>query len=321
MEVPWARVGSMFTRVFENEVTWFAQKTDKTATAEYFGISWVTVGNIIERVVADQLDESLLKNLYAIGVDEICYGRPKKYLTVVTNLLTGRVVWSGEGQSSATFMRFFDEIGKDGRAQIGIITMDMDSAFEKAVRQKVPDAEIVYDRFHVMQLVTNALDEVRREIMRTLDDDPELRDAIKGSRWSLLKNPWNLTRRQNEKLSVLATSRKNGKLYRAYLLKEAFRDIFACETTEEADTEFAKWYAWARRSQIEPLKQVATTIKKRWEGIRRYIELHYTNGLAEGFNSKIRMLSHRAFGFHSSAALISMIYLCCSGIVITPLGH
>ncbi len=317
MATPWARVGSLFTRDFENEVAWFVQHTDQTTTAEYFGISWETVGRIAERVATEKLDGSLLKGLRIIGVDEICYGRPRKFLTVVVNHLTGKVVWSGAGQSSATLGRFFHALGTSGRSSIEVVTMDMDVAFEKAVRDHLPKAEIVYDRFHVVQLVTQAVDEVRRSEMRA--SDSEERKLLKGYRWPTLKNPWNLTRREREKLSELP--RNNMRLYRAYLLKEAFQVIFDSETPEEADRIFTEWYGWARRSQIEPIRRLAQSLRQRWQGIRRFIQLRLTNAIVEGFNSKIRMLSHRAFGFHSADALIAMIRLCCSGIQLEPLGH
>lgn len=317
MDIPWARVGSVFTRAFEDEVTWFVQHTDRTTTAEYFGISWVTVGGIAARVAAEKLDRSLLKDLRLIGVDEICYGRPQKYLTVVVNHETGRVVWSGVGQSSATLGQFFRDLGAVGRSAIKAVTMDMDVAFEKAVRDHLPTAEIVYDRFHVVQLVTQAVDEVRRSEMRA--SDPEDRPLLKGYRWPTLKNPWNLSRRERQKLSELP--RNNMRLYRAYLLKEALQEALAAETPEEADRIFTEWYGWARRSKLEPFRRVAQSLKQRWQGIRRFIQLRLTNAIVEGFNSKIRMLSHRAFGFHSADALIAMIRLCCAGIHIQPLGY
>ncbi len=319
MLVPWARTGSVFTRAFEDEVAWFVQHVNKTATAGYFGLSWVTVGKIATRVVKEKLDRSLLRGLQAIGVDEISYGRPLKYLTVVVNLLTGKVVWSGDGQSSTTLMRFFKEIGAEERASIAVVAMDMDPAFEKAVRESIPDAQIIYDRFHVVKLLNDALDEIRRELMRELTEEPERRKELKGSRWSLLKNPWNLTRRQKEKLATVAVRNKG--LYRAYLLKETFQEIFGASTVEQANERFKQWYAWAIRSRLGPMKRVAATMKKHWAGIRAFIEFRFTNGPVEGYNSKIRMLSHRAFGFHSASALIAMIYLCCSGVTITPMGQ
>jgi transposase len=316
MGVPWARVGSIFTRQFEDEVTWFAQRTDQTATSEYFGISWKTVGRIAKRVVDEKLDGSLLDELRFIGVDEISYGRPKKFLTVVVNHEKGKIVWAGEGQSAATLKKFFDELGPQRSAKLEAVSMDMDEAFKKAVRQAAPQAEIVYDRFHVVQLLSRAVDEVRRqEVSKAL---PEEKKELKSSRWPLLKNPWNLKPHEQEKLSTI--QKTNRPLYRSYLIKESFQLIFNAETKDEAREIFDEWYGWARRSTLEPFKKVAITMKEHIDGILRFIEKKLTNSAAEGFNSKIRMISHRAFGFHSAQALIAMIYLNCSGIDITPLG-
>lgn len=316
MQVPWARTGSVFTRAFEDEVAWFVQRTTKDATAKYFHLSWATVGRIARRVVEEKLDGKRLKNLRLLGVDEISYGRPQKFLTVVVDLERGRVIWTAEGQSAATLGRFFALIGSEERNRIEVVSMDMDAAFEKAVREHLPNAKIVFDRFHVVQLLGKAVDEVRREQARALE--PEEKSHLKRSRFALLKNPWNLTRREKEKLSIVAAT--NRPTYRAYLLKETFQEIYAAASPEKADSLFRRWYGWARRSKLEPFRRVAETMKERWQGVRRFLECGLTNGPVEGWNSKIRMLSHRAFGFHSAEALGAIILLCCSGIVIEPLG-
>lgn len=315
--VPWSRTGSVFTRQFEDEVAWFLQHTDQTATATYFGISWVTAGKIAQRVVAEKLDGSLLSNLRLIGVDEICYGRPKKFLTVVVDHERQRVVWAAEGKSSETLNRFFNELGPERSALIEVVTMDMSAAYAKSAAACVPRAEIVFDRFHVVRLLLDAVDEVRRDQMRALDGDD--RKVLKKSRFPLLKNPWNLTRKENQKLAEI--QKNNQPIYRAYLLKEGFQDIYNSPTLEDADQKFAEWYGWARRSQLDPFIRLAQTLRSHWAGIRRFIELRITNAAVEGYNSKIRMISHRAFGFHSSQALIAMIMLLCSGITISPLGQ
>ena len=317
MAVPWARVGSIFTRAFENEVAWFLQRTDQTTTARYFGISWLTAGRIARRVVADELDGSLLKNLRFLGVDEISYGRPRKFLTVVVDHEAGRVVWAAEGQSSATLGSFFEQLGKDQCAQILVVSIDMDEAFEKAIREWLPNADVVYDRFHVVQLLNRAVDEVRREQVRNAPED--LKSSLKGSRWPLLKNPWNLTRRDDQKISTV--QRTNAPLYRGFLLKETFQVILSRRNVHIAEHEFKEWYGWARRSRLKPFKRLAKTMRDHWAGIRRALEWRITNGPVEGFNSKIRMISHRAFGFHSAEALIAMILLCCSGITLSPIGQ
>lgn len=316
MEVPWARTASLFTRQFEDQVAWFLQKTDQTATAQYFGISWRTAGRIARRVVEEKLDKSLLDSLRFIGVDEISYGRPRKFLTVVVDHERGRIVWAADGQSSSTLKSFFTELGTDRTSCIEVVSMDMDVAFEKAVREMAPRAEIVYDRFHVVQLLSKAVDEVRRALVRLAP--PDKKPDLKSTRWPLLKNPWNLTPR--EELKLASIQQTNQPLYRAYLLKESFQDIFTAPTPEAADFKFDQWFGWARRSALDPFKKLALTLKSHWEGISRFIKHKITNGAVEGYNSKIRMISHRAFGFHSADALIAMIHLNCSGIHLTPIG-
>jgi transposase len=316
--VPWGRAGSVFTRQFEDEVAWFVQHTDQTSTATYFGISWITVGKIAQRVVAEKLDGSLLENLHFIGVDEISYGRPKKFLTVVVDHERGRVVWAAEGKSSETLGQFFDLLGAERSSRIEVVTMDMSAAYIKSVTEQVPHAEIVFDRFHVVRLLLDAVDQVRREQQRALEGSDE-RKVLKKSRFSLLKNPWNLTRKEKQKLAAIQLN--NRSLYRAYLLKESFQSIYDATSPEQANERFDQWYGWARRSQLHPFVSLAETLRNYWPGIRRFIELRITNGPVEGYNSKIRMISHRAFGFHSANALIAMIMLLCSGITLSPLGH
>ena len=316
MEVPWARAGSVFTRAFENEVAWMVQRTDQTSVSRYFGISWRAVGRIAGRVVAEALDGSRLDGLVFIGVDEINYGRPQKFLTCVVDHISGRTVWAAPGKSADTLGLFFAELGPERSQAIEIVTMDMSAAYTKAVRDHAPQAEIVYDRFHVVQLLNAAVDEVRREAMRIADD--EQKRSLKSTRWPLLKNPWNLTRRERQKLSNL--QRNNRRIYRAYLLKESFQQIYDAPNVTKADDLFSEWYAWARRSCLEPFRKFAATIKSHWPAVRRFLEVKLTNAIVEGTNSKIRMISHRAFGFHSAAALIAMIYLNCSNIVVPFTG-
>ena len=316
MEVPWARPGSVFTRAFENEVAWMLQRTDQTSVARYFKISWRAVGRIARRVVAEGLEGSRLDGLVFVGVDEINYGRPQKFLTVVVDHISGRTVWAAPGKSAETLGLFFAELGPERSKAIEIVTMDMSAAYTKAVQDHAPQAEIVYDRFHVVQLLNAAVDEVRREAMRMAGEDEKR--FLKSSRWPLLKNPWNLTRKEREKLSDL--QRTNRRLYRAYLLKESFQQIYDAPSLAHADKLFSEWYAWAQRSALDPFRRFAATIKRYWPSVRRFLEVRLTNAIVEGTNSKIRMISHRAFGFHSAAALIAMIYLNCSNITIPFTG-
>jgi len=318
MQVPWARPGAVFSRCFEDEVAWFLQRTDQTTTSTYFGISWPTAGRIARRVVKEKLGGELLDGLRLIGVDEISYGRPRKFVTVVVDHERGRIIWAGEGKSEATLAAFFDELGLERSTGIEVVSMDMSASFAKAVRNKAPQAEIVYDRFHVIQLLNQALDEVRRAEIRIAATDA-YKKHLKGARFALLKNSWNCTPRDGELLS--SVQRGNRRLFRGYLLRETFQNVYAVDLAHEADEQFRGWYQWARRSRLDPFRRAAKTIKEHWSGVRRFLERRLTNAAVEAYNGKARMISHRAFGFHSAAAFIAMLKLCCSGIALTPIGQ
>jgi transposase len=312
-DVPWARPKSTFTRPFEDTVALLSQKLSTTAVSEMMRISWVTVGSVAERVVAEKLDGDRLKGLRRIGVDEIAYRRHHRYLTVVVDHDTGSVVWAGEGKSSETLGRFFEELGPEGCEAIEFVTMDMSAAYQKAVGEALPNAEIVFDRFHLAKLAQGALDEVRRELSAELRRLAKTSDAgsLKALRWVLLKRPENLKPEEARRLSTLAEV--NAPLYRAYLLKESFLDLFDADP-EQAAERVDDWLAWASRSRLKPFVRLARTVRRHRPGILRALELPLSNARLEGTNNKIRLLSHRAFGFHSAGALIAMIYLCCSAI-------
>lgn len=316
--VPWARPGSMFTRPFEDVVGFLAQRLDHTAVSQLLGISWSTVGNIAGRLVAEKLGEGRFDGLRQIGVDEISYQRHHKYLTVVVNHETSRVVWAAEGKSSEVLKGFFEQLGPERLAQIKVVSMDLSAAYQKAVSEALPGAEIVFDKFHIARLAQKALDEVRRDLVRQLE--PEARRPLKKTRWALLKAPQNLDLRQKHQLATIQWA--NAPLYRAYLLKESFLDILADPDPEMAQAELKAWLAWASRCRLRPFVRLGRTVRKHLPGILRMIQTGLTNARLEGMNNKIRLLSHRAYGYHSAQALIATVYLCCSGFHIdlpTPL--
>lgn len=310
--VPWARAGSRFSHAFENVVAWLLQKTDQTAVCTYFGISWYAAGRIARSVVDALLPVSRFEHLYFIGIDEFAFRRNHQYLTIVVDHLSGRLVWAGEGKSGETLSRFFDELGSERSHQLEAVSLDLSAAYIGVVEARAPQADIVADRYHIEKLIRNAVDEVRRDEMRKLP--PPARKTIKRSRWPLLKNPWNLRRGERAKLDDIA--RTNRRLYRAYLLKEQILAIFEYRRVGWARTLFTQWYRWARRSKLQPFVALAQTLQTHFDRIVGFIRQGLTNGRAEGINNKLRLLSHRAFGFHSAQALIGMAYLCCAGITL-----
>lgn len=314
-QVPWASLGSMFTLPFEEMVAYLAQATDKTKVTRLMGISWQTVGSIVERVVERCLDPDRLKGLRTIGVDEFSYRKHHRYLTLVVDHEKERVVWTCKGRSADVLKAFFELLGPEGRASITTVTVDLAGSYTKAIKEALPDANICYDRFHVQKLASEAVDEVRREEVREASDE-ETSKAIKHSRFSLLRNPWNLTKKDGEKLRVIQET--NRRVYRAYLLKESLRDALDCLEPQRAVGKLREWMAWASRSKLKPFVRAARTVRKHFVGVVTYLCSRLSNGFTEGTNNMIRMITRRAFGFHSAEALSAMIFLHCGGIQLNP---
>jgi transposase len=195
--------------------------------------------------------------------------------------------------------------------------MDMGEGYAKSVRRHAPQAVICIDNYHVVALATKALDEVRREHWNQLraTGDPDAAKAFKDGRWSLLKNPADLTDQQADTLAALHAA--GGKIPRAWALKEMVRAIFAAGLSEQAVSELIdRLLARLSRSRLKPFVRLGRTIRKHRDGILAARRLKLTNASAEALNNKVKLIVRRAYGFHSPDALIAMIYLCCSNITI-----
>ena len=314
--VPWARPDARHTRDFEHLVAFCAQQMAKSQVQALLRIAWDTVGRIIERVVADHLDERRLARLVSIGCDELSYRRGQRYLTNVADHATGRVVWSRPGRNAQTLQAFFDELG-ERKTSIRAVSIDMSGGYEKAIRAALPDTQIAFDPFHVVALAGRAVDDVRREEWNAKGKSrtPEGR-WIKNVRWALRKAPESLTDRQ--RVALAQVQQTNARLYRAYLLKEQLRALYHLDDPAQAPEHLKAWLAWASRSKLKPFVRLARTLRHRRVGILAAVTLGLTNARLEGLHSKVRLLSHRSFGFHSAAPLIALIYLCCAGITINP---
>ncbi|MBI5191357.1 MAG: ISL3 family transposase [Nitrospirae bacterium] len=310
--VPWAEFASTFTRDFEDVTSFLAQQANQTVVGRTMKVAWPTVGNIVRRTVNRCGLPLRAAKLYRIGVDEISYRKHHKYLSIVADHDTGHVVWAGKGKSGDSLDPFLDSLGEEGRRAIRLVSMDMSQAYISKVRERLPLAIIVFDPFHVVKLANDAVDKVRRQQVRALKDKAEA-TALKKTRWVLLKTPEDLQPWEVEKLSVLA--KVNRPLYRAYLLKEALRAVFR-EPPAKAEKRLDAWLAWASRSRLPSFVTLGRTIRQHKAGILAAIEHGLSNGRLEGLNNKIRLISHRAYGFHSAEALIALVMLCCSGIDI-----
>jgi transposase len=238
-EVPWAAPGSRFTWEFEEMASYLSQITDRTKVTEILGICWRTVGRIVERVVERKLDSSRLENLRFIGVDEFSYRKRHHYITVVVDHDRKRIVWAKEGRSYEVLKEFFQVLGLDRCFNIKAATIDMAAGYEKAIKEWLPQADLVFDRFHVQKLASDALDEVRRSIVRELHGAPEEAKDVKGTRFVLLKKPEDLS--SSEKFKLSQVQETNQRLYRAYLLKETLGQALDYLQPKRAEESLRSW--------------------------------------------------------------------------------
>lgn len=310
--VPWAAPESRFTLDFEDLVAWLAREMSKTAVTRLVRVPWVTVGRILARVVSRKLDEKRLHQLYRIGLDEVSYRKGHKYLSVVADHATGDAVWLGEGRSQETIGTFFAQLGEERSEKLAAVSMDMCAPYIAEVKARAKNAEICFDPFHVVKLANEAIHDLRRTEARDRKGSAHAA-VLKGSRWALLKAPEKLHPSEIVRLSEVAAL--NRRVYRGYLLKEELRTLYHC-TPAEAPTHLSSWLAWASRSKLRPFVKLARTVRQYRDGILAAIRLGLSNGRLEGLNNKIGVIKHRAYGFHSAAALIAMVYLCCSHITI-----
>jgi transposase len=307
--VPWARHDSRFTRAFEDQLAWLAVNTSKSAVAELMRVAWRTVGGVIERVAAEAMREvDLLDGLRRIGIDEISHRKGQRYLTVVVDHHTGRLVWAASGRDRKTVLAFFDALGEQRCKQIELVSADMAAWISGPIAERVPDAIRCVDPFHVVMLATEALDDVRREVWNEArrHGNLELARELKGARFAVWKNPENLTDRQAAKLATIQQT--NARLYRAYLLKEQLRQIYQLPDAA-ANRLLDGWLKWARRSRLPPFIKLARTITEQRDGILAAIQHGLSNARIEQINTQIRLIARRAFGFHSPKALIALAML------------
>jgi len=291
-----------------------ATRTSKSTLEQLLRVAWRTVGSIVARVVAEGVAaRDPLAGLVRIGIDEISYKKGHRYITIVVDHDSGRLVWARRGRDEATVHAFFDELGEERAAQLELVSADAAKWISNAVKKRCPRARLCMDPFHVVAWATKALDEVRRSLWNEvrLAGKKMLAKSLKGMRWAILKNPENLTAHQQTKLSEL--ERTNRHLYRAYLLKEKLRAIFQ-EHPDFGPILIDDWIAMARRSRIAPFVKLADTVLASRQAIIDALDAELSNARTESANTKIRLLIRMAFGFHSPHALISLAMLRLGGI-------
>jgi transposase len=305
VEAPWARPGAGFTLLMEAFILVLVQGGMTPAQAgrlidEHDTRLW----RVLQHYVEEARTEADMSKVTTIGVDETSRSRGHNYITVFMDLAeeNRRVVFAIEGKNADTIRRFREDLQAHGGVpeQVEEACLDMSAAFIRGLTEQFPGAELTFDNFHLMQLLTEAVDETRREEQRT---HPELQ----GTRYVWLKNPWNQTAEQSQTFDQLRSSKLA--TVRATHIKNVFQDLFAAESVAEAEPLLKQWYFWATHSRIGPIIKAAKTIKKHWAGVLRWFVSRISNGVLEAINSLIQSAKAKARGFRNSRYLITMVYL------------
>lgn len=339
-QVPWARHKSMFTYDFENYVAWLTLHMSMSVVSKLMRVAWNTIGPVVKRVHNDirNRDGSCLDGLTCIGIDETSYKKGHKYMTVVVNHETGRLIWAAKGHGKAVLDSFFVSLSEEQRKSIRHVTADGARWIASSVAEWCPNAERSIDPFHVVQWATESLDDVRRLVWREARFDTKsskkykrgrpkksderkkdnIPNSIKGARYPLSKNPENLTAAQEATIELIAKS--NPRLHRAYLLKEKLRLIFK-HPLRIAKKELLEWISWARRCRIPQFVELQKKIVRHREAILSTIKYGLSNAKIEAVNNKIKLTIRMGYGFRNIDNLISLVMLRCSDVNLVLPGR
>lgn len=308
--IPWAARWQRVTAALALAIARLARELSWKQTAVFFEVDWKTVVAAVRQAVARGLARRRWQPLHVIGIDEVSRSKGQRYLTLVYDLERGRLVWAGENRDAETMVRFFRWLGPRRGRSIQVVCCDMWAPYLSAVREHLSQADVVFDRFHVVQHLNFAVDQVRRECWRQLRGDEKT--AFKRTRWLWLKNPWNLKRPERRRLSALC--RKNLPIVRAYYLKEAFQRFWNYLYRGWAEPYLRQWLWWASHSRLEPFQNFAWMIREHLDGILAWTRLRVSNGALEGMNNKVKVVSHRAYGFRKVENYITAIWHGCGDL-------
>jgi transposase len=302
IDVPWARPGSGFTLLFEAYLMAMVSAMPVSRVAQMVGEHDTKLWRVIHYYVETARERVNAAAVTRVAIDETAARRGHNYITLFVDIDQSRVLFATDGKDAATIERFAADLAAhQGHADnISEVCIDMSPAFIKGVADSLPQAEITFDRFHVIKIINQAVDKVRR--------GEQCEQAIlKGTRYLWLRNPNSLSARQAAQLESLPMCTL--KTARAYQIKLAFQDLYQQESPEQAADFLKKWYFWATHSKLPPIIEAARTVRKHQRGILRWFDSLIANGLIEGINSLVQAAKAKARGYRSLRNLKAMIYL------------
>lgn len=305
VDVPWARQSSGFTLLFEAMVMSMVPHMTVAAVARLIGETDHRIWRILHHYVEHAREQADFSAVRHLGVDETASRRGHEYVSLFVDLEGPRLLFGTEGKDANTFGAFRLDLMKHGGdpERITDVAMDMSAAFQRGARIHLPGAQVTFDRFHVVKLFNEAIEEVRRA-------ERKERDELKRTRWLWLKNPENLTKRQAEELATLLTPRTEGlQTAEAYQMKLSFLEEFWSLPPALAEAFLKKWCRWAKDTALTPMHRLANTLWKHRAGLLRWYFSEISNGILEAINSLVQAAKARARGYRTTRNFLTMAYL------------
>jgi len=316
VEVSWAETKSRFTMLFERLAIDVLKQCDVSGATRILNISWDEAWHIKERAVVRGLSRKNQNTVQHIGVDEKAIAKGHRYMTLVCDINRGTVEHVSDDRKQESLDEYYQSLNAKQKDAIEAVAMDMWDPYVAATRGHISDADqkIVYDRFHIMKHLNEAVDRVRKQEHRQLmaDDD----DALTGSKYLWLYSKENIPKHRRHEFNVL----KNEvlKVGRAWAIKESLRELWSYIYPEAAHKFWKRWHFWATHSRLEPIRKAAALIKRHITNILTYFHHRITNAVSEGLNSKIQTIKKMAYGFRNKDHFKIAIYFHCGGLDLYP---
>lgn len=304
ISTPWEGLSNGFTLLFEVLVMQLCQAMPVNRVAQITKTSDDKLWDMLEQYIDTAREEENFENRDAIGLDETSRAKGHEYITLFVDLKERRTLFITEGKDNLTVARFaYDFQNHNGSIKdIKDVSCDMSPSFIKGVTENLPDAKITFDKFHILKIINEAVDKVRKEEVGT-------NKLLKGTKYIWLKNYNNLTVKQKEELETLTMSKMNIKTLRAYNIRQSFQEIYQANTEEQFITYLNKWYYWATHSRLESIIKAAKTIKRHWDGVVQWYKSKVNNGILEGLNSVIQAAKSKARGYKTFRNYKIIVYL------------
>jgi transposase len=296
-------------------IAWLKHASQK-AVAEQLQLSWDEVHGIMERAVKRGLARRQAEEIPQLGVDEKAFRKGHKYLTLVNDLKRNRVLYVAEDREQGSLDGFWSTITAEQRASIEAVALDMWDPYVASLRNHLPKAEqkIVFDKFHIAKHLGEAVDRVRRREHKVLKAEGD--ERLTGTKYDWLRNPASMDEKQRRDFAELRRSEL--KTARAWALRETAMGLYNYVYEKPARKHFQWWYSWAVRSRLQPIKEVASMLKRRFENIITYLRHRITNAASESLNAKIQWVKYTARGFRNKQNFIHAIYFHCGGLDLAP---